>query len=219
MVTASKLPARRQRILDFLREFMPVNGYSPTIREIQHSCAISSTSVVEYNLARLEEGGYLARRQDSARSIELLDGEGNPVSNNPRVAVVGSIAAGEPLPVFSAEEIPPVPEFDHSIEIRPALQRRFKALYALQVRGTSMIEDLIDDGDIVVIAPVTEVADGDQVVAWLRDEQEATLKKFYHHGDQWVRLQPANSQMRPMIHAADNVEVKGKVVEIQRQLG
>jgi repressor LexA len=90
-------------------------------------------------------------------------------------------------------------------------------MFALRVRGTSMIDALIDDGDIVVLRPVTEVQDGDMVAAWLKVEQEATLKRIYRQGKQ-VRLQPANSTLKPIVTAASNVEVHGKVVAVLRNL-
>ena len=185
------------------------------MRDIQWACDVSSTSVVDYNLRLLERDGYLNRRPDVARGIELLDDEGQPVSNSPKVPIVGSIAAGLPLPVFSTEDSASSREFD-PIEVSPDLTRRYGALFALSVKGTSMIDALIDDGDIVVIQPGQHANNGDMVVAWLKINEEATLKKFYLEGDR-VRLQPANSQMEPIYCSAADVEVKGKVVSVIRK--
>ena len=102
------------------------------------------------------------------------------------------------------------------MEVRPDLKKRHGTLYALSVKGTSMIDALIDDGDVVVIKPTNTARNGEMVVAWLKEEEEATLKKFFREGDQ-VRLQPANSTMDPIYVSADNVEVKGRVVEVLRQ--
>ncbi len=215
MVSKRKMPARRQRILDFLQEFYLENGIPPTVRDIQQACEISSTSVVDYNLKQLEEAGYINRRKEVARGIELLDSEGQPVSNAPRVQIVGAIAAGQPIPVFSSEGSASSEEFD-TVEISPDLPRRHGKLFALTVQGTSMIDALIDDGDVVVIKPARDASNGEMVVAWLREEEEATLKKFYLEGDQ-VRLQPANSSMAPIYCSADNVEVRGKVVTVLRK--
>ena len=215
MIIRKKLSSRRQRILDFIREFIQEEGIPPTVRDIQKACDVSSTSVVDYNLRLLNRDGYLNRRPDVARGIELLDDEGQPVSNSPRVPIVGNIAAGLPLPVFSTEAAAPTREFD-SIEVSPELSRRHGELYALAVKGTSMIDALIDDGDIVIIQPAQQAANGEMVVAWLRDEEEATLKKYYLEGDT-VRLQPDNSQMRPIYCAAGYVEVNGKVVSVIRK--
>lgn len=215
MIIRKKLSPRRQRILEFINEFIQENGIPPTVRDIQRACDISSTSVVDYNLRLLERDGYLNRRPDVARGIELLDDEGQPVSNSPKVPIVGSIAAGLPLPVFSTEDSASSREFD-TIEVSPDLTRRYGALFALSVKGTSMIDALIDDGDIVVIQPGQHANNGDMVVAWLKTNEEATLKKFYLEGDR-VRLQPANSQMEPIYCSAADVEVKGKVVSVIRK--
>jgi repressor LexA len=172
---------------------------------------------VDYNLHRLREEGYLNRRPEVARGIELLDERGQPVSTAPRVQIIGRIAAGMPIPVFSTEEAASSAEFDN-IEVSPDLPRRHGRLFALSVSGMSMIDALIDDGDVVIVKPAHEAADGDMVVAWLKREQEATLKKFYFEGDQ-VRLQPANSQMEPIYSPVDNVEIYGKVVTVIRKLG
>ena len=215
MAPRKKMPERRRRILEFIQEFYFENGIPPTVRDIQQACEISSTSVVDYNLRQLEEAGYLNRRREVARGIELLDREGEPVSSAPRVQIVGSIAAGQPIPVFSSESSASSEEFD-TVEISPDLPRRHGKLFALTVNGTSMIDALIDDGDVVVIKPVHEATNGEMVVAWLKDEEEATLKKFYHEGDR-VRLQPANSTMSPIYCSTDNVEVRGKVVTVLRK--
>ena len=215
MAPRKKMPERRRRILEFIKEFYFENGIPPTVRDIQQACEISSTSVVDYNLKQLEEAGYLNRRKEVARGIELLDRDGEPVSSAPRVQIIGAIAAGQPIPVFSAEGDVTSEEFD-TVEISPDLPRRHGKLFALTVRGTSMIDALIDDGDVVVIKPSEEATNGEMVVAWLREEEEATLKKFYREGDR-VRLQPANSTMSPIFSPADNVEVKGKVVTVLRK--
>ena len=215
MIIRKMLSPRRKRILDFIHEFIQENGIPPTVRDIQKACDVSSTSVVDYNLRLLERDGYLNRRPDVARGIELLDDDGQPVSNSPRVPIVGSIAAGLPLPVFSTEDAASSREFD-SIEVSPDLTRRYGDLFALAVKGTSMIDALIDDGDIVVIQPSNQAVNGEMVVAWLKGNEEATLKKFYLEGDR-VRLQPANSQMDPIYCSAADVEVKGKVVSVIRK--
>lgn len=216
MVT-KKMPPRRQRILSFLQEFYSENGIPPTVRDIQKACEISSTSVVDYNLEKLREAGYINRRHDVARGIEILDQEGEPISNAPRIQILGLIAAGTPIPVWSAEESAASQEFD-TVEVSPELQRQHGKLFALKVAGTSMIDALIDDGDVVVIKPSRDAHNGEMVVAWLKDEEETTLKKFYLEGSQ-VRLQPANSTMDPIYSPAENVEVHGKVVSVIRNLG
>ena len=215
MQPRKKLPLRRQQILDFIHGFIQDNGIPPTVRDIQRACNISSTSVVDYNLRLLDRDGHLNRRPEMARGIELLDESGQPVSSAPKIPVIGSIAAGLPLPVFSLEGVASSAEFD-TIEVPPDLLRRHGKLYGLFVKGTSMIDALIDDGDVVIVQPALQAESGDMVVAWLKDEEEATLKKFYPERDR-VRLQPANSQMSPIYCSASNVEVRGKVVEIRRK--
>ena len=217
MLGKRKLPLRRQQILEFIQEFITENGIPPTVRDIQRACDVSSTSVVDYNLHKLRQAGYLNRRPDVARGIELLDETGQPASSFPRVQIVGAIAAGMPIPVFSTEDAASSAEFD-TIEISPDLPRRYGRLYGLTVNGTSMIDALIDDGDVVIVKPGKEAVNGEMVVAWLKSEEEATLKKFYLEGSQ-VRLQPANSSMDPIYCAAENVEVHGKVVAVIRKLG
>ena len=207
---------RRQRILSFLQVFYADNGIPPTVRDIQRACEISSTSVVDYNLKKLREAGYINRRQDVARGIEILDEEGEPISNAPRVHIIGSIAAGTPIPALSTEDVESSQEFD-TVEVSPDLQRQHGQLFALRVNGTSMVDALIDDGDVVIIKPAADANNGDMVVAWLKEENEATLKKFYSEGRR-IRLQPANSTMDPIFCSADNVEVKGKVVSVVRNL-
>ena len=217
MVSSKQMPPRRLRILGFLQEFYLENGIPPTVRDIQKACDISSTSVVDYNLDKLEQAGYINRRPDVARGIKILDQDGQPVSNAPRVQIVGAIAAGIPIPAWSTEASESSQEFD-TVEVAPELQRQHGTLFALRVKGTSMIDALIDDGDVVIIKPSDTVNNGETVVAWLKEEEETTLKKFYAEGSQ-VRLQPANSAMDPIYCAADNVEVRGKVVSVIRQLG
>lgn len=215
MQLRKKLPARRQQILNFIQEFIQENGIPPTVRDIQRSCNISSTSVVDYNLRLLDRDGYLSRRAEVARGIELLDEAGQPISSAPRVPVIGSIAAGLPLPVFSIENSASASEFD-TVEVSPDLQRRHGKLFGLRVDGTSMVDALIDDGDIVIVKPTQQAENGDTVVAWLREEEEATLKKFHLEGAQ-VRLQPANTQMKPIYCAASNLAIHGKVVAVIRK--
>ncbi len=215
MPSKKEMPARRRRILEFIQAFIQENGLPPTVRDIQKACEISSTSVVDYNLRLLDREGYLNRRPDVARGIELLDQSGNPVGAVPRVQVVGRIAAGAPLPAFSAEGNAASQEFD-TVEVSPELPRRFGQLYALEVRGQSMIDALIDDGDMVIVQPARRAELGEMVVAWLKKEEEATLKKYYPEGGQ-IRLQPANSNMQPIYSAADNVEIRGKVVGVIRK--
>ena len=213
------LSVRQTRIIEFVRGFMRENGLPPTVRDIQKACGISSTSVVDYNLRLLERDGYLRRKPDIARGIELLDdslGSSHLPSELRRVPVIAYIAAGEPLPVMdsggwtSGEAL-------ETIEVPADMARGNHSLYALKVKGTSMIDALVDDGDIVVVQPLRQASNGEMVVARLKLENETTLKRLYHEGER-VRLQPANSQMEPIYSPADNVEVQGRVVGIIRTI-
>lgn len=215
MTPNKKMPPRRKRILEFIQTFIEENGLPPTVRDIQKACEISSTSVVDYNLRLLDRDGYLNRRPDVARGIELLDDTGQPVNAVPKVQIVGRIAAGSPLPAFSTEGDAASQEFD-VIEVAPELPRRHGRLYGLEVQGQSMIDALIDDGDVVIVKPSPEAEQGEMVVVWLKEEEEATLKKYYLEGSQ-VRLQPANSSMDPIYCEVDNVEIRGKVVSVIRK--
>ncbi len=210
---------RQQRMMDFIRSFFDENGRPPTVRDIQKACDISSTSVVDYNLRLLERDGHLTRKPDIARGIELPDyyAHTRNVPDLIRVPVLAAITAGQPAPVIDAEAWTDS-ESHETLELTQDILRGKGQVYALRVRGSSMIDALVDDGDIVLIEPVTQANNGDMVVARLKLENETTLKRLYVEGDR-VRLQPANSQMEPIYSQAENVEVQGRVVGVIRILG
>ena len=214
MESQHKLTKRRQQILDYLHEFLQDNGLPPTVRDIQKSCDISSTSVVDYNLRLLERDGFIRRRPDVSRGIEVLNDSGQLVSTTPKIPIIGKIAAGLPIPIFSDAN---TDAYTDTVEISPDLHRKYGELFGLNVVGTSMIDALIDDGDIIIIQPANTAANGDTVVAWLKLDEEATLKKFFLEGST-VRLQPANSQMNPIFCPADQLEIKGRGVSVIRKL-
>jgi repressor LexA len=216
MRTRQKQSLKQKRILEFIREFIAQNMRPPTVRDIQKACDISSTSVVDYNLRLLQRDGLLRRHPDVARGIELLDEEGRTTGFLPRVPVMGYIAAGEPLPVPSSEGWANLEPLE-TIELPQNIADSKKNLYALRVKGTSMIDALIDDGDLVLVEPTQDARNGDMVVAWLKLEQEATLKRLYREGSK-VRLQPANRHMMPIYTNASNVEIHGKVAAVLRAL-
>ena len=204
------LPATQQGILEFMREFINDHDYPPSIRDIQIGCDISSTSVVDYNLKALERAGHIRRDREVSRAIEVLDRGGARRSRTVPVPIIGTIAAGQPIPVPETDvwaEIDP----DNIFEATEDMTKGKDNVFALRVRGTSMIDALVNDGDIVILEKTAKCDDGDMVAAWLRRENEATLKKFYREGDR-VRLQPANSTMKPIYTEADNVEVQGRVL-------
>jgi repressor LexA len=200
------LSPKQQAILDFMREFLDEHDYPPSIRDIQDGCEISSTSVVDYNLKALEQKGFIRRDREVSRGIELLDG-GKRRTRAVPVPIIGTIAAGQPIPVPSPDNV----DYDNVFEATEDMTRGKKNVFALKVRGTSMIDALVNDGDIVILEQTAAADDGDMVAAWLKSENEATLKKFYREGDR-IRLQPANSTMKPIFTAADNVEIQGRVL-------
>lgn len=205
------LSARQSRILDFLREFIEEKGYPPSIRDIQGGCNISSTSVVEYNLRILEREDHIRRDREVSRGIDLSARNRGMV----RVPVIGYIAAGEPIPVPSADTWGS--EALESLELTRDLTRGKEGVYALKVKGTSMIDALIGDGDLVVMEQAATAENGEMVAVWLKREKEATLKRFYLESGR-IRLQPANEEMEPLYIDPDDVEIQGKVIGVVRRL-
>ncbi|OQY25797.1 MAG: repressor LexA [Anaerolineaceae bacterium 4572_32.1] len=211
------LSTRQKHILAFIREFIIDNGYPPSIREIGEAADISSTSVVNYNLKALEKKGLIARDRTVSRGIRLPD----LIPRLPdisaglmRIPLLGRIAAGEPIPVPDTD----FSLFDgETIELAQGIFPDQEGMYALQVRGDSMIDALVNDGDIVVMKHQQHANNGDMVAAWIKDKEETTLKHFYLENDT-VRLQPANPRMQPIFIPAVNVEIQGKVVMVIRQL-
>ncbi len=209
-----------QQILQFITRFLDQHGYPPSVRQIQHGVGISSTSVVKYHLAKLKKLGYIEHDEHTSRGIRLLARKGSPASPARtrrgggledwlRIPILGRIAAGDPL--MPGES--PLGEITLTREI----VREAGDLYALEVRGDSMIDALINDGDIVVMKPTREAHNGEMVAVWLKDRQETTLKHFYLEGGR-VRLQPANPRMKPIFKAPRDVEIQGKVVAVIRKL-
>ena len=203
------LSGKQESILRFMREFINDHDYPPSIRDIQIGCDISSTSVVDYNLKALERQGFIRRDREVSRAIELLDG-GARRKRTVAVPIIGTIAAGQPIPVPTPDSWSQV-DYDNVFEATEDLTKGREKVFALKVRGTSMIDALVNDGDIVILEQTSSCDDGDMVAAWLKRENEATLKKFYREGDR-VRLQPANSTMKPIFTEPDNVEIQGKVL-------
>lgn len=207
-----QLSRRQQDILTFIESFSDDRAYPPTIREIQEGLGISSTSVVDYNLNVLEQRNLIFRNRNISRGIELV---GRPAQRRGIVSipVVGRIAAGEPIPV---PDDTISGEYSDTIELgADVLGPRTEGLFALRVKGYSMVDALINDGDVVVLRQQNVCENGDTVAVWLRDEKETTLKRFYSEGAR-VRLQPANATMEPIFTAAENVEIQGKLVTVIR---
>lgn len=209
------LSVKQHHIIDFIRTFLGDRGYPPTIRDIVGGCGISSTSVVDYNLRILEKEGYISRHREVSRGIELA-APSPALENRVRVPVIGQIAAGEPIPV-PAPDIWDVAASSETMEVPEDLTRGREGVYALKVKGSSMVDALINDGDVILMQYVNVVENGEMAAIWLKAEKEATLKKFYAEPGR-VRLQPANSQMQPIYAVPDNVEIQGRVIAVIRQL-
>jgi repressor LexA len=204
------LSKRQQAIHEFIRGFLGENGYPPSIREIGKAVGISSTSVVDYNLNVLEREGYIARDREVSRGLRLV-GQGRDIEHLVSVPLLGRIAAGDPIPV-PGDAVP-----QEHLELARGIVREEEGIYALQVQGESMIDALINDGDIVIMKHQKVAENGDMVAVWLPDKEETTLKKYYHEGDR-VRLQPANPTMEPIYVNPANVEIQGRVVMVIRHL-
>lgn len=214
-----QLTDRQSRMLEFIQQFSDENGYPPSIRQIGKNVGISSTSVVNYNLNRLVEEGYLSRDQKVSRGLRLTEKflkAAEPLANVIRIPKVGRIFASEPVPLPSTDS--PIFGTDEAIEITRDLLSSTDNLYALEVKGESMIDAMVSDGDIVVMKRELDWRNGDMVAVWLRDKEETTLKYIYREGAR-VRLQPANPNMDPIIiENPENLEVQGKVMLVVRQL-
>ena len=209
---AKELSERQQKILAFLREFISENRFPPTIRQIGKNVGISSTSVVKYNLDILERKNLIERDPDISRGIRLV---ADRLADVIQVPLLGRIAAGSPIPVPDSDFSPF--GYDESVELTRDIVKDERGIYALEVQGDSMIDALINDGDIVLMRHQERVENGELAAVWVRSQEETTLKRFYLEGDQ-VRLQPANPNMRAMFYPAQDVEIMGKVLCVIRQL-
>jgi len=198
---------RRQRdVLEVIRTFIARHGYSPSLEEIGHPLGLSSVATVHKHVSHLVEKGLVRRVWNQNRSIDLVDAPQRP-DGGAALPLMGTIAAGSPLEAVRSEEEVPVPS--------DMVPRGGKPAYVLRVRGDSMIDEQIRDGDLVVVEERPQARDGETVVA-LVDGYEATLKRMYREGAS-VRLQPANASMHPLTLAADRVQVQGVVVGVIRK--
>ncbi len=218
------LSEKQKAILRVIKEWLTQRGYPPTIRDIGCAVGISSTSVVNYNLNKLVEAGFVIRSENISRGIRLNTELMNqiPVYPSPdnqvvRVPMLGQIVAGEPLPVLGDD-------FDHwdddsllSVPSYLLSGTDPSQVYALKVSGYSMIDAMINDGDTVVLRRQSTARNGEMVAAWLTESGETTLKCFYDEGAR-VRLQPANPTMQPIYVDKDKVEIQGKVLAVLRRV-
>ena len=218
-----KLSERQQMIMSFIENFIEEHDYPPTIRDIQNGCNISSTSVVAYNLDKLKDGGQLNRHSEVSRGLSLASAGSNSNKfksteiDSVAVPLLGTIAAGSPFPMpendtwsdLSGSEL---------IDLPQAIVGPGDNVYALKVRGESMIDDLITDGDLVIMEKASTVRNGQMAAVRIKSDNSTTLKNFYSEGPR-IRLEPANSQMSAQIFPSDDVEVLSKVVAVWRYLG
>ena len=221
MKTFQQLSERQRKILRFMSGYMNREGYPPSIREIGDAAGISSTSVVNYNLNKLVQAGFLRRQQRVSRGLRLLkeipgmilsqsvSGEGPQFP----VPLLGRIVASEPVPV------PEDALVEDYVDV-PAIwlqQENPEEIFALKVNGDSMIDAMIQDGDTVLLRRQQTANDGDMVAVWLLERDETTLKHFYAEGER-IRLQPAHPMMEPIYVAANQLLIQGKVLHVMRAL-
>ena len=205
------LTKRQQEIFDFIKRYSADNGYPPTVRDIGKAVGLASSSTVHAHLANLEKLGLLRRDPSKPRAMELLDraveqaSRLNPLRDGGGLPVVGQVVAGAPL---LAEE-----NIEEYVAVPPAAGGE-TGEYVLRVRGDSMIDAGILEGDYVVVRPQSTARDGEIVVA-LVGEESATVKRFFHEGDH-IRLQPENSRLDPIL--SSDVQVLGKVVGLFRSV-
>jgi repressor LexA len=230
------LNEKHKKVLRVLQRFTENNGYPPTIREICDQASLSSTSVASYYLDRLEENGYIERDEGVSRGLRVIktipstfkDTVQETVSTIQEgvdellgIRVLGRIVASQPVPIPSSD----FDYYDRDLDavhiaksLLPAQDSQRNDLFALEVQGDSMIDAMVNDGDIVIMKPALEARNGEMVAVWLNDKNETTLKYFYRE-DERVRLQPANPTMEPIyIDDPSTVEVQGKVVMVVRQM-
>jgi len=209
-----RLSARQKSIFSYIQRFMHENGYPPAIRNIQHDLNISSTSVVAYNLKKLQDAGMLLRDAKNARGIKLpqADSDFGLLGAVRQVPLYGTISAGQPIP--SPEQSVADEMVDVPAEMLP---ERLTDVFALRVKGNSMVDALIADGDLILMRYAKQVENGQTAAVRVVDRDEVTLKKLYREGDK-VRLQPANPTMEAWTEDAANVEVQGRVVGVVRSM-
>jgi repressor LexA len=202
---AVTLYRRQRQIVDFVAQYIQLNNYSPTLQEIADAIGVSSLATVHEHLGALEKKSIIRRAEGAVRGIELLDRTFLKISEGIDLPMMGYIAAGRP--------IEPYPDPNATFKVSPQLISGKRRAYVLHVKGDSMIDDGILDGDYVVIEEQEDVRDGDIVVALLENGL-ATLKRFFKEATR-VRLEPANSTMSPIY--ASNVRIQGRCVGLIRK--
>ncbi|MFN0097106.1 MAG: transcriptional repressor LexA [Gemmatimonadaceae bacterium] len=199
------LTKRQRQILDFLTSYAGEHGYAPSFEEIAEQFNYNSLATVHEHLSNLERKGYIKRSYNESRAIEILPSDIFPKAIE--LPILGAVAAGVPIEAFESSETIAVPD---------DFVRRAGNHYVLKVRGDSMIEDQISDGDYVVVHDRPSADNGEMVIAML-DDAGATVKRYYRERDGRVRLQPANASMSPIYVQEHQVHVKGIVVGVMRR--
>jgi repressor LexA len=197
------LTRRQREIYDYICSFVSSNGYSPSLEEIGANFNLSSVATVHKHVQHLVDKRFLRKAWNRSRSVEPVE---PPTTGTVSLPLLGYVAAGNPIEAVEVEE---------TLDVPANLVPRRGQSFALRVRGNSMIEDQICDGDTVIVESRNEARNGETVVALIRGE-EATLKKFYQRGST-VRLQPANSTMEDIIVPAQDLEIRGVVCGLVRQ--
>jgi repressor LexA len=218
MRSADGLSQRQEKILSYIHAFLHKNGYPPAIRDIQNDLEISSTSVVAYNLKALQEKGKINRDGKVSRGITVPELVPAPLPlpvAGFSVPLLGVITAGSPLPDPEAVDVDNAEQIEVPMEL--ASPEKLKDVYALRVRGHSMIDALINDGDLVLLRRQQTAENGQMVAARIEDENAVTLKLFYNEGSR-IRLQPANVTMDPIYVSPANVQIEGRVVGVLRSM-
>jgi repressor LexA len=202
------------RMLTFIERYAADKSRAPSVEEIRVAMHMASKDHVQRDLIRLDSIGYIRRTPKISRGIELLrTATGyDMLTGTLAVPMVGVIAAGLPIPVPD-----PGPSVYDSLELTRDIVRDTRGVYALRVKGTSMIDALINDGDIVIMRRVADAENGDMVAVWIKSQEATTLKRFYHEGAR-VRLQPENQSMEPIYVDPTDIEVQGKVIAVIRHV-
>ena len=198
------LTKRQREILDYLNDFIATHGYAPSLEEIGTRFGLSSLATVHKHLSNLQEKGCIKRAWNRSRSVEMV--EARDGGRAVELPLLGYVAAGVPIEAVASSDTITVPE--------AFIGRR--DTYVLRVRGSSMIEEQIQDGDFVVVEDRKSADNGEMVIALVHGS-DVTLKKFYREPDGRIRLQPANQAMAPIFVAPDDVQLQGVVVAVMRK--
>ena len=212
MRNSKPLTEKQKDILNFIETYIEEFGYPPSIRDIQNNCDISSTSVVKYNLDRLQEKGLMNRDSEISRSISLTNSEKSQII---KVPVLGTITAGQPFPMVEDSRWD-VDELE-SIDLPDNFSYIEDKIFALKVSGYSMVDALIGDGDTIILEKTNKALNGEMVAAKINSENETTLKRIFIEGNN-TRLQPENPLMDSMYFPSKDVSILGKVVAVWRYM-